>query len=67
MKPHKGTIDNWRIIPAGDRLIVAGKFVDHPQFAGMYGHTSWIVDVDGFEVETRNSRYTLGRFGGDTT
>lgn len=70
-KPHKG------------RIIVTGtfdcegvglgygyfcKFLDHEDFAGEEGYTSYIVasadDVprhasDAYEIETRNSRYTV--------
>jgi hypothetical protein len=62
MKPHKGTIDNWYKLPVQGRTVIIGDFVDHPEFAGKQGHTSYIVkhDKETGEVETRNSRYTLG-------
>lgn len=69
-KPHKG-----RIVETGRFKSVYGlgyglyvKFVDHPEFGGMFGHTSPIVKTDeakprhlndGYEVETLNSRYTV--------
>lgn len=70
-KPHKG-----KIIVVG-KYYAAGyglgygywcKFVDHPDFAGRNGHTSYVVldecDAprhrgDSYEIETRNSRYTV--------
>jgi hypothetical protein len=63
-KPHKGRILNARLMTLGDREFAVGQFLDHPEFAGMPGHTSYIVDsrvnADGsIEIETRNSRYTL--------
>jgi hypothetical protein len=62
MKPHKGTINNWYKKHWYGRHIIIGDFVDHHEFAGKSGHTSYIVkhDEETGEVETRNSRYTLG-------
>lgn len=64
-KPHKGKISNWAkretISQKGLGYYIIGKFVDHPDFAGDFGHTSYVVahdEVTG-EIETRNSRYTL--------
>lgn len=65
-KPHKGRIEQWEKVtytfpeePA--RTLVWGLFVDHPEWMeNSYGHTSYIVAQDGNEIETRNSRYTLG-------
>jgi hypothetical protein len=58
-KPHKGGITAWRTIDWYGRVIVIGQFVNHPEFGDRYGHTSYIVNRDGCEIETRNSRYTL--------
>lgn len=62
-KPHKGTIDEWRLTFCGqDKYIIVGRFRDHPEFAGQEGHTSAVISVNFAtrEVETRNSRYRLG-------
>ncbi len=61
-KPHKGRIETWTKLPIGDRgYIICGKFLDHEQFAGEEGHTSFVLSYDEAtgEIETRNSRYTL--------
>ena len=59
-KPHKGTIDEWVKIRAGIGYFIVGISIDHPQFAGQEMHTSYVVSHVGDEIETRNSRYTLG-------
>lgn len=66
IKPHKGSLRLWRKhVPSGNfksfglGYIICGVFVDHPDFAGETGHTSWVVKHEGNEVETINSRYTL--------
>jgi len=64
-KPYKGRIADWvktHCNPAfGLGYIIEGIFIDHPQFAGMHGHTSYIVkhNEETGEIETRNSIYTL--------
>jgi NTP pyrophosphatase (non-canonical NTP hydrolase) len=62
-KPHKGKIKDWHREPAlkKGRFIVVGTLVDHPDFAGNQGYTSYIVALDEQtgELEARNSRYTL--------
>lgn len=64
-KPHKGRIENWQKtqhpLAGGLGYIIEGRFLDHPEFALMNGHTSYIVKHDETtgEIETRNSRYTL--------
>src|SRR4051812_45481750 len=64
MKPHKGTLNGWFEQPCGDEYglgyLIRGRFMDHPDFAGQFGHTSYVVKRDSNEIETRNSRYTLG-------
>lgn len=62
MKPYKGRIEHWGKRPCpgyGIGYYIVGRFVDHPQFAGETGHTSWVEKHNGNEIETRNSRYTL--------
>ncbi len=61
-KPHRGTISEWYPASCEDGLgyLIFGVSVDHPEFAGRDMHTSYIVKHDGNEIETRNSRYTLG-------
>lgn len=63
MKPHKGKIKGWSKLKVagaeGLGYLIVGQFVDHPEFAHMSGHTSWVVKHEGAEIETRNSRYTL--------
>jgi hypothetical protein len=62
-KPHMGRIEGWRKFhPPGCRglgYLIEGESLDHPYYKGEGFHTSWVVAVDGAEVETRNSRYTL--------
>jgi len=60
-KPHLGRIANWTRyhLPAFGHDIIVGTFLDHPQWPGKRGHTSWIVSMEGDEIETRNSRYRL--------
>lgn len=61
-KPHKGTIDQWFKLPCTSGLgyMICGDSVDHPEFGGGDIRTSYVVKHEGSEVETRNSRYTLG-------
>lgn len=62
-KPHKGSIKSWSRYPwdGGLGYVIRGLSVDHPQFAGDYIRTSYVVKHDEAtgEVETRNSRYSL--------
>lgn len=63
-KPHKGEIKYWTKVECdapGLGYIITGRFMDHPRFAMMWGHTSWVVahDEKTGEIETRNTRYTL--------
>lgn len=63
LKPHKGTIENWAKLfctEQGLGYVVYGNSVDHPEFGGRQIRTSWVVKHEGTEIETRNSRYTLG-------
>ena len=67
-KPHRGIIENWcrASVPGG--YVIVGKFLDHP-YLGKHGGlsiTSLIVHEDGAEVETQNSRYTLGWIRSET-
>ncbi len=70
-KPHKGIIDHWYIEEFNkddypDLLpnlgyVIRGVPWNHPEFANCsWIRTSAIVKHDGNEVETLNSRYTLG-------
>lgn len=64
VKPHKGRIDCWSKYPVdgvGLGYRILGRFLDHPAFAGMLGHTSYVIshDQETGEIETLNSRYTL--------
>lgn len=60
-KPHLGAIENWgkAECKSGLGYYIVGLFVNHPQFEGSVGHTSYIIAHEGDEIETRNSRYTL--------
>lgn len=62
-KPHCGRIEHWHReeCDAGLGYLIIGTFVDHPEFGGDRGHTSYVVshNMDSGEIETRNSRYTL--------
>jgi len=67
-KPHKGRIENWKLVRTarpldGLTFYATGRFVNHPRFAGQLGHTSMITKAvfknDGVEIETMNSRYLL--------
>lgn len=62
-KPHFGTINNWsesHMTSRGLGYIIMGESDGHPQFSGGPIYTSYVVKRDGDEIETRNSRYTLG-------
>ncbi len=62
MKPHKGKIADWYVRPVDDECyVIQGRFEEHPEFAGLVGHTSRVLGWDKAtgEIETRNSRYTL--------
>jgi len=63
-KPHKGTINLWRKLPTfrgiGLGYYVGGISDGHPDFNGGPIYTSYVVKNVGGEIETRNSRYTLG-------
>ena len=76
-KPHKGTLINWYKRECGDEYglgyFLECTFVEHPEFQGEHGHTSYVIsesrptpskhtlmgDAEPIEIETRNSRYTL--------
>ena len=73
-KPHKGIINDWWEVPF-DKDIVRSHYDEDPGLGyfirgRVYGHvlygstssfhTSWVVSRNGSEIETRNSRYTLG-------
>jgi hypothetical protein len=64
-KPHKGHIESWsksELLPGIE--VVFGIFSGHPEFPeASFGRTSPLVSHDEAtgEIETFNSRYTLGR------
>lgn len=46
----------------GLKYIIAGTCIRHPEFGTSYRFmSSWVVKHRGNEIETRNSRYTLGK------
>ena len=60
-KPHLGKIEQWTKHHRGQCVsFITGVFIGHPDFHGTYGHTSMVIKYDGNEIETLNSRYTLG-------
>lgn len=66
MKPHRGTFSNCRKVTVGKPtdehlgFYLVGTFDPaERRFAGRHGHTSMVVKVDGAEIETLNSRYTV--------
>ena len=61
-KLHKGKLEAWeKVLKPPFGYYFVGKFVGHPIFDGKQGHTSLVVFHSGNEVETLNSRYTLGK------
>ena len=60
MKPHKGTLNLWRKVTYSNGYNYEGIFEGHPEFNGSMGYTSLILKEEGKEIETLNSRYTLG-------
>lgn len=53
--------DNYGEEP-GLGYIILGTAIQHPQFGTTSGFSSsWVVKHKGNAVETRNSRYTLGK------
>lgn len=59
MKPHKGKIDGWYIVPWGDSRVICGVQDGH------FIRTSVIVHLNAGTVETLNSVYTLGEPKGE--
>jgi len=59
MKPHKGTITTWhRMTNFQGQDHIVGFFVDHP-YVRNFSYTSRVVSLEGNELETEESRYTL--------
>lgn len=69
LKPHYGVIENYEIhyvdakyldpeFPPNERFIVWGNC--ESRFNGRRMHTSLVIKREGNEIETLNSRYTLG-------
>ena len=70
MKPYKGKLTNWKFTDTYGPVKVSAPyllclFVDHPDFQGKSGYTSWVVrfDKETGQVETRNSLYQLSGEG----
>lgn len=73
MKPYRGMIEDWfihefdkdeakKLYPDEDLglgYMICGRLMQLSPWPG--GHTSWVVKRNGNEIETRNSRYTLGK------
>lgn len=62
-KSHKGTIDKWyKAQRDSDKAwFIYGYFIEHPTLPrNRLCSTSRVVNQYGNEVETLNSRYTLG-------
>lgn len=65
-KPHKGVIANWYRVERTDSknnkmTFIQGNFMNHPKLRSHHVRsTSEVVNQYGNEVETLNSRYTLG-------
>lgn len=69
-KPHKGVIEDWEIQDIDmDKypefhntlgFVVSGRPISHPDFEG-WMRTSIVLKREGSEIETYNSRYTLGK------
>ncbi len=73
-KPHMGLVEDWwqehfdndevqkmYNEKPGLGYIIRGTCIRHPKFGtSTHFNTSWVVKHDGNEIETRNSRYTLG-------
>jgi hypothetical protein len=59
MKPYKGAITTWhQLTNYLEKKHVVGFFLEHPHIKG-FGYTSEVVKIEGSELETQNSRYTL--------
>jgi len=65
-KPHNGIITDWqKFYTHGDDgevdgYVIVGVSVGHERFDGRCMRTSSVVAQQGDEIETLNSRYTLG-------
>jgi hypothetical protein len=58
-KTHKGSIASWHQFTNWEnKKHVFGLFLDHPKIKG-FGTTSEVICLQGTDLETRNSRYTL--------
>lgn len=62
VKPHRGTIEDWYQEKVIGGSVIVGTFIKHPYLGqnDKRSCTSLIVSNDGHEIETLNSRYTLG-------
>jgi hypothetical protein len=62
-KPYRGIIENWRRSPVDEGgYVIIGWFLNHPTLGkhGGESKTSLVVNENDSQVETLNSRYTLG-------
>ena len=59
-KPHKGRLVCWFKEKYPDGYTIVGLHIDHLEFPeGHFIQTTRVVSIEGDQVETRNSRYTL--------
>lgn len=66
-KPHKGVINDWSVTEEQDPYLapemrgtlVQGEIVSSGDPKRI--RTSMLIDIKGNEIETKNSRYTLGK------
>lgn len=60
-KTHKGMIRDWvqRPCESGLGYYIHGVADGHPEFHDKIISTSYVVAREAYEIETRNSRYTL--------
>lgn len=59
-KPYRGRLDLWRRCVYSNGIVYWGMFCGHPDFHGKFGHTSKIIRESPGNIETLNSRYSLG-------
>lgn len=64
-KPHLGRLEQWTRVHRGSCVhYYEAIFIGHPKFHGSAGYTSVVLKTEGNEIETLNSRYTLGEPAG---
>lgn len=57
IKPHKGTIENWKRLDQAPNMFKIGGLIDDDKTI----ITSLVMRIKDHEIETINSRYTLGK------